>query len=89
MDVFRSGEEGGKQVGSYLKSIGLKIINQQNNSTICIPENVILNEFDYFALYLVMYDRHKDEFNKNFNDSKYITHSDILSSAILNTYPCE
>ena len=89
LDVFRSGEEGSKQVGSYLKSIGLEIIKQQSNSTICIPENVVLNEFDYFALYLVMYDRHKDEFNKNFNDSKYFTHSDILSSAILNTYPCE
>ena len=89
LDVFRSGDEGSQRVRSYLTRIGLEIIKQQSGGAICIPENVILNEYDYFALYLVMYDRHKDEFNKNFNKSKYFSHSDILSSAILNAYPCK
>jgi len=88
LDVYRSNDNGAEVVLSYLKIIGEDIIKSQNNNrNFCIPKRVELNENDFFALYLVMYDKFEDTYIKQFKDSKYL-HSRIMSSALMNRYPC-
>ena len=88
LDVYRSNDSGEKTVLNYLKTIGEDLIKSQNNNgNFCIPERVELDENDFFALYLVMYDKFEDTYIKQFKDSKYL-HSRIMSSALMNRYPC-
>ena len=88
LDVYRSNDNGAEVVLSYLKIIGEDIIKSQNNNrNFCIPKRVELNENDFFALYLVMYDKFEDTYIRQFKDSKYL-HSRIMSSALMNRYPC-
>ena len=88
LDVYRSNDNGTEIVLNYLKTIGEDLIKRQNNNgNFCIPERVELDENDFFALYLVMYDKFEDTYIKQFKDSKFL-HSRIMSSALMNRYPC-